>query len=161
MGVGLGCVGGSYMTMFGASPSDDWRVMIGGSRAIFIYMGYIRVYVVMDRMLKKSLGLDLWHLVALIVVLMYVRFVFHKLTAYVPLLNRVGNDSMSYYVADSLAALLFVHIMMTRGRAIGTVAGVGLVWLALNYISKLNYSSRKWYAHDGFALAVILAAYIR
>jgi len=112
-------------------------------------------------MLKRSLGLDLWHLIALVVVLMYVRFVFHKLTSYVPVLNRIGNDRMSYYVADSLAALLFVHIMMTRGRAVGMVAGAGLTWLVLNYVGKLDYSHEQWYAYDGFALAVFLAAYLR
>ena len=121
----------------------------------------------MDRTLKRFLGLDLWHLVALVVVLMYTRFVFHRITARVPLFNRIGNDSTSYYVADSLAALLFIHILMSyglggrAGRGVGVVAGVGLMWLALNYIGKLDYAHEQWYAYDGFALAVFLAAYLR
>lgn len=112
-------------------------------------------------MLKRSLGMDLWHLVALVVVVMYARFIFHRFADRIPLLNRIGMDRMSYYVADGLAALLFAHVMMTKSRGVGMVAGAGLAWLVLNYVGKLDYAHEQWYAYDGFALAVFLAAYLR
>jgi hypothetical protein len=115
----------------------------------------------MDRVLKRSLGLDMWHLVALVVVVMYARFVFHRIASRIPLINRIGNDSMSYYVADGLAALLFAHVMMTKGRAVGMVAGAGLAWLVLNYALRIDYQHENWYAYDGYAMAVFLAAYLR
>jgi len=115
----------------------------------------------MDRVLKRSLGLDIWHLVALVVVVMYARFVFHRVADRIPLINRISNAPMSYLVADGLAALLFAHIMMTKSRAVGMVAGAGLLWLVMNYVLRVNYDQDGWFAYDGYAMAVFLAAYLR
>ncbi len=115
----------------------------------------------MDRVLKRSLGLDMWHLIALVVVVMYARFVFHRVADRIPLINMIGNGGMSYYVADGLAALLFAHIMMTKGRAAGMVAGAGLLWLVMNYVLRMNYDHENWYAYDGYAMAAFLGAYLR
>ncbi|MBU95054.1 MAG: hypothetical protein CL669_05620 [Balneola sp.] len=115
----------------------------------------------MDRVLKRSLGLDMWHLVALVVVVMYARFVFHRIADRIPLINLIGNGEMSYYVADGLAALLFLHLIMGKDRAVRMVAAGGLLWLAMNYILRMEFSHENWYAYDGYAMAAFLAAYLR
>ena len=124
--------------------------------------GYVKADVFILRVsITECDGLDMWHLVALVVVVMYARFVFHRIADRIPLINRIGNGEMSYYVADGLAALLFLHLIMGKDRAVRMVAAGGLLWLVLNYVLRMNYDHENWYAYDGYAIAAFLAAYLR
>lgn len=113
-------------------------------------------------MLKRALGgkgnFGMWHIFALIVIVMYVRMIFPRLTPAV--VNRIMPTSVwFYYIADALAALLFAHTMMTDTRGPRAVAGLALAWLALSYALRVPYGNEQWFAYDGFAVALLFGAY--